>query len=149
MNHYRRQIITTVLAGAAALFSGCASTVVASKTSLPPGSAKIVVYRESGFAAMFAGPSVFIDGVEQGKLYPGYYFQSSVKSGLHKLRFEGSFMNFPGPARTIEIQIGEGETSYTELEILDGGGPAVVARAYHTRSEEYAKPVVARLKRAQ
>ena len=118
------------------LLSGCApNPLTLSKVSLKPGTSRLIAYRESGMTAAFAGPSMYVNGQELGKLYQGTCFQIDLAPGEYELRFEGSFWNWPGPPRFERVVLEPDSTRFVELVVAGASGPAMVNHFYVERSQ--------------
>lgn len=143
----QKKLTLIFIAALLSLAQGCA-TPHHSRMTIPPGEGSIVVYRIQNYIAMFAGPSVFVDGKEIGKLYPGKYFEIVSHPGSHEIKFEGSFFNFPGPTEIMSVTIEPERTVYIELSTPGGGGPAVVTRNYHQRTKQEAEAALPNLSKS-
>jgi Protein of unknown function (DUF2846) len=83
---------------------------------------KVVLYREESSIASFAAPSVFLDGVDLGKLNEGSLIEAKTQAGKHTIRIIGNFFNWPWPERSIEFQTQANRSAYIQLIIYGPGG---------------------------
>jgi hypothetical protein len=128
--------LTMLLVLAPLLLSGCApNPSTLSQVSLKPGASRFIAYREAGLTAAFAGPSMYVNGQELGKLYQNTCFEIALEPGEYEIKFEGSFFNWPGPARAMRVALEPNTTRFVELVVSGGGGPAMVNHFYVERSQ--------------
>jgi hypothetical protein len=83
---------------------------------------RVVLYREDSSIASFAAPSVYLDGVDLGKLEEDSQIEVKTQAGKHIVRIVGNFFNWPWPERSIEFQTQPNGNTYIQLIIYGPGG---------------------------
>ncbi|HNA30775.1 MAG TPA: DUF2846 domain-containing protein [Thiobacillaceae bacterium] len=130
-------LTVTLLLGACASGGGGRAE---SPIALKVGSSKLVVYRESNSTAMFAAPSVIVNGSDIGKLNSGSYIEIPIESGTHTVSFVGNFFNWPWPAKNIQVSISSNSTCFVQLAIYGTNGNfGVLERSAEEASEAMRK----------
>jgi hypothetical protein len=129
-------------------FSPINNSIAVGQNSPRPEAGKLILFREFTTTAMFAAPSIYVNGQDVGKLSGGTYIEVPLKSGSYEIKSEGNFFNWAGPPRIMRVIIKPGKTSYIQLIVISPTfDRTVVNHRYTERNEVEAEPIVSKLRR--
>jgi hypothetical protein len=129
-----RAAARTLITGIALLLAGCIPTPPGPLLSgplppAPPGSARIVFYRELDYYATQSMPTVYLNNQPEGVSQNGAVFYRDVAPGTYTISVAPS-LPYPNQFKTITVK--PGDVFYAEIDAmpLTGGRFNVNARDY-------------------
>ena len=98
------------------ILSGCSSPATEGRRLLsqpiPPGYARLYVYRTATFVGGGLAPHLWIDGIEKGVLQINTVFAFDITPGTHAITINGSPPGFPFPSSMVNVEAVDGRKVY-------------------------------------
>jgi Protein of unknown function (DUF2846) len=81
----------------------------------PSQSATLIFYREGHYGGSARKPSVYIDGIEAGRMKNGSFFSVRIEPGKHNLT------SITKREASLVLDVKSGQTSYVQMVMLSDG----------------------------